>query len=201
MEPQRRPNCHPSTAVEPHPQPAQGDTDTGFPRWRSCYDSHCCAALRDASWVPAACCRVMGPLAGPAPESPRVSHPPCLSTDGPDRENESALCFRLCTKLQPNRMPSSRERHSCLALCRRSSDENTILKRLDCDIWGVISYFKKQLFKIGRCNSKPLLCARGKVYFYWFTQNYIPLNTNIKQELVFLDVRGSSQKGTKSKII
>lgn len=52
---------------------------------------------------------------------------PCLSTDGPDWENESALCFRLCMKLQPDRMPSSREHHSCLGLCRRSSDKNTIL--------------------------------------------------------------------------
>lgn len=116
--PQRQPNCHSSTAVEPRPLPAPGDTDARSLHWRACYDSHCCVGLIDGASVPAARCCVIGPPAGPAPEFPRVSTPPpCLSTDGLDQENESALCFRLCTKLQPNRMPSSRERHSCLALC------------------------------------------------------------------------------------
>lgn len=102
----------------------RGDTDARVLSWRWCYDSHGCAALRDATLLPAACCHVIGPLAGPAPWIPPcVSTPPlCLSTDGPDWENKSALCFRLRTKLQPNRMPSSRERHSCLASCRKSSN-------------------------------------------------------------------------------
>lgn len=126
-EPQRQPNCHPSPVVEPHPRSTPGDADACSQGRRSCYDSHCCAALRDAALVPAVCCHVIGPLAGPAPEFPRVSEPPCVSTDCPDQENESALCFRLCTTLQPNRMPSSREHHCCLALCRKSSIKDTIL--------------------------------------------------------------------------
>lgn len=106
----------------------QGGTDTRFLcRW-SCYDSHCCVALRDTAPVPCSslpCCRASCEPCAWIP--PCVLTPRCLSTDGPDQENESALCFHLCTKLQPNRMPSSTERHSCLVLCRKSSDKNTIL--------------------------------------------------------------------------
>lgn len=74
--PQRQPNCHSSAAVEAHPLPAPGDTETCFLRWRSCYDSHGCVALGDTALVPAARCHVIGPPAGPAPEFPRVSTPP-----------------------------------------------------------------------------------------------------------------------------
>lgn len=50
-------------------------------------------------------------------------HLPCLPTEGPTRKNQSALCFHLCRKPEQSRMPSSSERHSCLAMCKEDRDK------------------------------------------------------------------------------
>lgn len=56
-------------------------------------------------------------------EFPCGPRSPLFTNRRANQENQSALCFYLCRKLERSRMPSSRERHSCLAMCRENGDK------------------------------------------------------------------------------
>lgn len=91
--------------------------------YRSCYDAHQYTALRDATTTTAVPAAHHDRPASPVLEFPRVPRTPLFTNRRANQENQSALCFHLCRKLERSRMPSSRERHSCLAMCRENGDK------------------------------------------------------------------------------
>lgn len=59
----------------------------------------------------------------PMIEFPCVFRSPQFTNRKANQENQSVLCFHLCRKLEQSRMPSSRERYSCLAMGRENRDK------------------------------------------------------------------------------
>lgn len=88
----------------------------------SCYDSRCsmgrCSNNKHHLLLTTPVLR--GP---PVTGFPCVCRSPLFTNRRADQENQSALCFHLRRKPERSRMPSSREPHSCLAMCRESGDK------------------------------------------------------------------------------